>query len=214
MIGDVLIIKEHHTKVAKEIYQAIKDQVAPGRKICISVAGESGSGKSEMGNEIKNALIENGIKAEVLGQDSYFVYPPKTNHNMRQKNPDQVGLYEVKLDLLDANLFAFKNGAEQIYKPIVNYDEDRIMHELKDVKDVDVLVTEGTYTTSLEYVDIKVFINRTFHDTKADRAERGREKYDPFIEKILETEHEIISSHKSMANILIKPDFSGIDVVK
>ncbi len=214
MIGDKLLIKPEHKIIADKIVAKIQSKVLEckkdNKKYVISVAGESGSGKSEMGHEIKRALLESDIKADVFGQDSYFVYPPKTNHTMRTKNIDQVGLYEVKLDLMDANLFAFKSHNKEIYKPTVDYNADKIIHEVREVASLDVLIVEGTFTTSLEYVDTRVFIDRTYKHTKADREERGREKFDPFIEQVLEIEHKEISSHKAKADLIIAPDFSDI----
>ena len=183
------------------------------KKYVISVAGESGSGKSEIAHEIKKIILNNGVSAEIFAQDDYFVFPPKTNHNMRINNPEQVGLYEVKLDFLDANLFDFKNEVGEIYKPLVNYDKDMILYQIVDVNRFDVIIVEGTYTTVLEFVDKKIFINRKYVETKKDRIERGRDKIDSFIEQVLEKEHRIIKIHKQKSNIIIKPDFSDIEIL-
>ena len=217
MIGDKLIIKEHHRHIAQEIVvnaiePALSEADRKGLKYIISVAGESGSGKSETALEIRRSLINRKIKTYVFCQDDYYVFPPKTNHAMRLCNIDQVGPYEVKLDLIDANLFSFKSGEKQIYKPLIDYNAKTINHETVDVGLLDVIVVEGTYTSLLGFADCRVFINRTFKQTRKDRIERGREKNDPFIERVLEIEHKIISSHKKLADIIIKQDFSGIEV--
>ncbi len=216
MIGDRLIIKEHHRHIAEEIVNAIEPALSEASrkevKYIISVAGESGSGKSETALEIRRFLINRKIKAYVFCQDDYYVFPPKTNHDMRLSNIDLVGPYEVKLDLIDTNLFSFKSGEKQIYKPIIDYNANAIHHETVEICLSDVIVVEGTYTSLLEFVDCRVFINRTFKQTRKDRIERGREKNDPFIESVLEIEHKIIRSHKKLADIIIKQDFSGIEV--
>ena len=216
MIGDRLIIKEHHRYIAEEIVNAIEPSLSEASrkelKYIISVAGESGSGKSETGLEIRKSLINRKIKAYVFCQDDYYVFPPKTNHAMRLSNIEQVGPYEVKLDLIEANLFSFKSGEKQIYKPLIDYNANTINHETVGVGLLDVIVVEGTYTSLLEFADCRVFINRTFKQTRKDRIERGREKNDPFIERVLEIEHKIIRSHKKLADIIIKQDFSGIEV--
>ena len=36
---------------------------------------------------------------------------------------------------------------------------------------------------------------------------RGREEFDPFIEKVLITEHEIISQHRDRADVIITRDY-------
>jgi uridine kinase len=64
-------------------------------KFTITIAGESGSGKSEIGAVLSDLLSEKDIKSIILQQDDYFVYPPKTNAEMRRKDLGQVGLSEV-----------------------------------------------------------------------------------------------------------------------
>jgi uridine kinase len=210
MIGDRLIIKDHHTQRAAEICALVSDLVEPDRKLCLSVAGESGAGKSELAFETYRQLNERGIPTEVLQQDDYFVFPPRTNHEMRRRNLDQVGLYEVKLDYLDSNLRSFKRGESPIYKPLVIYDEDRITREELDVAELTVLIAEGTYTSLLEFIDVRVFIDRDYRQTLDARKARARDRWEPFIQEVLEREHQIISRHKALADLVISPDFGSI----
>jgi uridine kinase len=111
MIGDKLIIEPYHTERAEELYVILTEHINAG--FTISVAGESGAGKSELSVELARILNESGIPAGILQQDDYFVFPPKTNHEMRRRNIEQVGTYEVKLDYLDSNLRSFKRGEIQ-----------------------------------------------------------------------------------------------------
>ncbi len=213
MLGDELVIEEVHTERAREIVPVLKDRCGGNEKFVVTIAGESGSGKSELAAEIARLNEENGTSTGILQQDDYFVFPPKTNHEMRKKNIDQVGTYEVKLDFLDANLRSFKNGADSIYKPLVDYDADEITTEIKEVGEYEFLIAEGTYTTSLEFADFRIFIDRNYEQTYEDRKKRGRDKLEPFVEDVLEREHEIISSHKSRADLLITSDYQEIERV-
>ena len=214
MIGDKILVRQFHTDVAEkivnEIYKKILQNKDNGGKYVISIAGESGSGKSEIGFELSRILNIKSIKTAVFGQDDYFVFPPLTNRRMRLNNPEQVGPYEVKLDLIDANLFSFKSGAEKIYKPLVDYNKDTILHEIRNTGSLDVIVIEGTYTSLLTYVDCRVFIDRNYKETRVHREDRNRGDTDPYTEEILAKEHEIISAHKKMANIVIQQDYLGI----
>ena len=76
MKGDIVLINEHHINAAKCIVSQIADQIKskPSRFV-ITVAGESGSGKSETGLAISKELEKLGIKSVVLGQDDYFYLP-------------------------------------------------------------------------------------------------------------------------------------------
>jgi uridine kinase len=210
VIGDKLIIEQHHTERAAEICELLADRTRPGERFTLTVAGESGSGKSELAYEIHRLLNERGIRADVLQQDDYFVFPPRTNHEMRRRNLEQVGPYEVKLDFLDSNLRSFKQGASTIYKPLVVYEKDLITREEMPVADLTVLIAEGTYTSLLEFVDLRVFIDRNYRQTLEARKRRARDKWEPFIQDVLEREHQIISAHRAMVDVIIPDDFGSI----
>lgn len=212
MLGDELVIERHHTERAKEIVEVLEDRITSINKFVITVAGESGSGKSELSSEIARIARERGVSTGILQQDDYFVFPPRTNHEMRKKNIDQVGTYEVKLDFLDSNLRSFKMGNESVYKPLVDYNADSITTEVKEVGKYRILIAEGTYTTTLEFADFKIFIDRNYKQTYQDRKRRGRDKMEPFVEDVLEREHEIISSHRDRADLLITSDYENIEL--
>ena len=210
MIGDKLVIEEHHTDRAADICELVADRPLNG--FVITVAGESGAGKSELAFEIARLLTEKGFSTDILQQDDYFVFPPKTNHEMRRRHLEQVGLYEVKLDFLDSNLRSFKRGESPIYKPLVIFDDDRITTQEVDVSDLRVLIAEGTYTSVLGFVDFRVFINRDYHQTLEARKRRGRDKWEPFMQAVLEREHQIISRHRPLADVVIPSDFGSIQI--
>jgi uridine kinase len=208
MIGDKLIIEPYHTDRAKEICKFLEERLQD--HFTITVAGESGAGKSELAFEIARLLTETGTKSEILQQDDYFVFPPKTNHEMRRRNLEQVGPYEVKLDFLDSNLRSFKRAESPIYKPLVIFEEDRITTEELDTAKVQVLIAEGTYTSLLQFVDFRVFIDRDYRQTLEARKRRARDKFEPFVVDVLEREHQIISKHKSLADAVVSPDFNHV----
>jgi uridine kinase len=208
MIGDKLIIEPYHTERAQELCQILQEQIQIG--FSITVAGESGAGKSELASELARLLNEQSVKTGILQQDDYFVFPPKTNHEMRRRNVEQVGPYEVKLDFLDSNLRSFKRGESPIYKPLVIFEEDRITTEEIDTSEFMVMIAEGTYTSLLKFVDFRVFIDRDYHHTLEARKKRARDKFDDFMRDVLEREHQVISQHKSMANAVVLADFDRV----
>ena len=208
MKGDIIIVEEHHRRAAAAIAPRLAPEIAAaGRRYTITVAGESGSGKSETATAIAEALGEHGFTAAILQQDDYFVHPPRTNDRTRRANLCWVGPTEVRLDLLDSHLDAALEGAGTLTKPLVEYEEDRVVEETLDLAGVDVVIAEGTYTTLLENADTRVFIARNRLETMEHRMKRGREEFDPFIEQVLEIEHEIISAHRARADIVITTDY-------
>ena len=208
MRGDVIIVEEHHRQAANAIVDRLGNEVRERDRITtVTVAGESGSGKSETGKALKEAFEARGLRAQVLQQDDYFVLPPKSNDRRRREDVSWVGTEEVQLDLLDDHLRAAKLGEKRITKPLVIYEEDKVTEEELSLEGVKVLIAEGTYTTLLKEADHRVFIDRDYHETLEARKRRAREKIEPFIEQVLEIEHGIISETESRADIVISKDY-------
>lgn len=204
MQGDVIIVEDHHRRVAEIIVRGLVDEIrASNGRYTLTVAGESGSGKSETARAIADVLEAQDIATVVLQQDDYFVLPPKSNDARRREDIAWVGTQEVRLDRLDSHLVAALGGATSVDKPLVIYEEDRVVEETLEFGNAKVVIAEGTYTTLLEHAIRRVFIDRNRLETMAARERRGREAMDPFIERVLEIEHAIISAHKARADVVI-----------
>ncbi|MFO8063024.1 MAG: hypothetical protein R6V29_00140, partial [Spirochaetia bacterium] len=132
---------------------------------------------------------------------------PKSNDAKRREDITWVGAGEVRVELLDRHLAAARRGEKSITKPLVIYDEDRITEEEMSLEGLSVLIAEGTYTTLLEHVDTRVFIDRNRLETLESRKRRGREEIEPFLEEVLEIEHNIISKHITRADVVITRDY-------
>jgi uridine kinase len=210
MKGDILIIDENHQKAAHQIVGLIMDELKKSiGKLVISVAGESGAGKSEIAAAMAQRLEEFQFRSIIFGQDDYFKLPPHTNAREREKNISWVGPQEVKLDLLDQNILDFLNDKLVITKPLVDFNADLIGMEKIQLDGYQVLIAEGTYTTLLENVNSRVFIDRNKLDTIESRKKRAREKQDDFLDRILTIEHNIISKHKELADIIVTKQWNA-----
>ncbi len=205
MIGDKLIITEFHKKSAEIIFNRLTEK-HPGltKPVAVSIAGESGCGKSETAHCLAEIIKSKNKKAIILGQDDYFKLPPKSNHNKREEDINWVGTDEVKLELMDEHIKMLKErNPAQIHKPLVYYEENKIGEEILNSENPDVIIAEGTYTTLLQNTDLRAFINRTYIDTKLNRLKRARDSQSDFIENVLKIEHRIISEHKKSADIIL-----------
>jgi len=214
MRGDIIIVEAHHARAGKKIVDMLLPDIqAAAGKYALTVAGESGSGKSETATAIANALEEHGIASVILQQDDYYVYPPKTNDATRRKDPEWLGPKEVRLDVLDANVRDILDGKAAIEKPLVIYEENRITTETMAVADARVVIAEGTYTTLVKSANAHIFIARNYLDTLAHRRKRQRDKseLDDFTANILMKEHEMIVAHKGVADIVITKDYEVED---
>ena len=210
MIGDKIIPTEYHYAAAGRIMEHITKLNGEG-SFSICIAGESGSGKSEMAFCLKEYLEDYGKQVYILGQDDYFKLPPHSNHAMRKKDISWVGPGEVKLKLMNEHVQLLLSQEEkELVKPLVYFEEDRIDKET--IKGpYEVVIAEGTYTSLLDDIHIRVFIDRDYRETKKDRLARnrdqalegGEDQELSFLEAVLSIEHKIIREHKKAADIVI-----------
>ena len=211
MRGDKILVQAKHHRAAAAISQILLPRLTnTSGKFAISIGGESGSGKSELAVATSEALAKRGIGTLILQQDDYFIYPPHTNDARRREDINRVGPSEVHLAMLDDHVKAFIDGATRIDKPLVVYQDDRIVSETLPLGKVDVMIVEGTYTTLLENVHSRIFIDRTYEQTRAARLKRNREPADSFLERVLQIEHDIISTHKHLADIIVTASFTVV----
>ena len=211
MQGDTIVIEEHHHRAAISVAARLLPAIQSfDGKYTMSVAGESGAGKSEIAVAIARHLEVAEIPCLVIQQDDYFRYPPKTNDLTRRKDISWSGPQEVRLDLMSAHLEAFIDNEPAVEKPLVIYEEDRIDSETMEMKDARVAIVEGTYTSRLDHLETRVFIDRDYRDTRKHRERRNRHtsELDDFIDRVLVIEHEIISADKEHADIIINRDYS------
>lgn len=215
MKGDIIVLEEHHKKAAGIIVsQIIEKIIRKTSRYTLTVAGESGSGKSETAVAIADELGKSGINSVVLSQDDYFYLPPMSNDIKRKEDPEWLGPHvEIKFDVLENNLRDARNGKNEITKPLIDYNKNSV-EEIKICLDgIKVVIAEGTYTTLLKNVDTKIFIARNRLDTWEHRKKRnrGNEILDPFTEQILITEHKIIAGHKQLADFVITKEY-GVSI--
>ncbi len=211
MQGDSIVVEAHHLSAAEVITSSLLKTIeSAASKFTITVAGESGSGKSETATAIARALENFGIPCIIFQQDDYFIYPPKSNDAERRKNKKWVGPHEVKIELLASHLEAFREGKSNIKKPLINYSSDIITEEIYNFNNAKVAIAEGTYTSLLTNIDIRIFIARDFNQTLEHRQKRNRDttELDSFTESILKIEHAIISEHRALADIIINSDYT------
>ncbi|MFP4207596.1 MAG: uridine kinase [Wenzhouxiangella sp.] len=210
MKGDSIVVEPHHAHAAAGVHALITRRPdATGGRLVVSVAGESGAGKSEIAEALAGLFEEEGHRPTILQQDDYFVHPPRSNDRVRREDIGWVGPSEVRLDLMEQHLELFRTGA-CLTKPLVRYLEDRIDQVNVDLSPFDIAIVEGTYVTLLKNVDVRVFIDRDYHASRAHREKRRRHasELDPFIDQVLAIEHGIIAPHRDLADLIIRDDYS------
>lgn len=203
MIGDIIKVEVKHLRTAQELIEKMDDSMINSMPLTtIGIGGESGCGKSTLAVAIQQELEDKGGKVLILHMDDYFKLPPKSNHQNRLRDIDSIGPQEVHLDMLDCHIEQIRNG-EVLQKPLVDYQKDQIISETINIKNYSLIIIEGTYVLSLKNIDVRIFMPRTYLDTRSDRLKRARDEMSDFNEEVLKIEHSIIKKHRHMADFLI-----------
>jgi uridine kinase len=215
MIGDKLIYHSTYKQITNLVMSELKDILNKENRICISVGGESGCGKTSLTYALLKDIEETtNLRGFIFHADDYFISPPKDNHNNRLEDISNVGIHEVKLKLLDSHIDDFMKGKTVLKKPLVIYDENVILEEHVNCLDYDFCLVEGTYAMLLEKPNYKVFMEINYQDTRALRIQRARDIIDDFAEQVLDIEHQIVKKHKQLANISMDKKFNITNLKK
>lgn len=212
MLGENVDIKKASPQLIESLYKRTVDQKIDQRPLVIGVYGESGSGKSVIARALAEKLQNHGFHSFVIQMDDYFVATPKEISRRRSENLDVVGPEEVELNLLAHHIGQIKEGATDLVLPQVNFKEDT-KNEVQIVfpQPLDFVLVEGTYVGSLESIDLKVFISRTYKDTHIHRTARMREPQTDLIERVLEKEHQIVQTLAKEADIVVNKEFEVVE---
>ena len=88
-------------------------------------------------------------------------------------------------------------------KPLINFRQNKILNKGIPSPEYTFCIVEDTYVSILSAPDYKIFIETTYLDTRKLRIERGRNIINDFNEQVFEIEHQIIKSHRTLANVII-----------
>ncbi|MCD6179021.1 MAG: hypothetical protein J7K39_03870 [Bacteroidales bacterium] len=206
MLGDVLIITEKHLKAAEGI---IKEILAKKKdKFIIGISGESGSGKSELAHTVAKGLRKHGIIAKPLHIDNYYNILPLERTQWRTENGIEkvVGYNEYDWDTIYRNIKEFKEGKSST-GPCVDLVTEQVDQLTTDYSQVDMLIIDGLYSIKTEGVDLAIFIELTYHETKKAQVVRGKEPQNEYRARVLEQEHKMVQALKPRADLLINMDY-------
>lgn len=176
------------------------------QRIVVTIGGESGCGKTSLAEAIRLELESAGVGTEILHLDDYFKLPPRRNEMRRRIDIASVGIEEVSLELLDSHLEAFTLGQINLVKPLVCIADDTIYDECLWLRNVNIIIAEGSFALLLKNANLRIFFEDTFIDTAERRKLRGREIVDGWISKVLGIEHQIIREHRQFADLIIDSD--------
>lgn len=206
MLGDVLLIDEKHRLAGEAILQMILESPKP--KMMVAISGESGSGKSELAHVIAKGLRKHGIMAKPLHIDNYYRIHPLERTQWRLDNGIEkvVGPGEYDWDNIHRNIAEFKESKIST-GPCVDLVTEQIDQLTTDYSVIDMLIIDGLYAIKVPDVDLRVFIELTYHETKKAQVVRGKEPQNEYRMRVLEKEHQEVQALKPMADVLISKDY-------
>jgi len=210
MLGDVLLIQETHKKAAAEIKEYMQKDLESkpkGYKYIVAISGESGAGKSELSHSLAKLLKEDAIRVKVLHADNYYIVPPLLRNEWRKTHGiESIGIDEYDWNLIHQNIREFKEGREAMM-PCIDIIPEQIDKLITDFKKVDMLVIDGLYAIKTDHVDMRVFIDLTYHETKMTQIIRGKEPMNEYRAKVLEREHQNVISLKPLADLIVNKNY-------
>ena len=206
MLGDVLLITEKHEKAAKKIFEIILKEKKD--KYIVAISGESGSGKTELAHVLAKLLRKEGIMAKPIHIDNYYKIHPLKRTEWRKKHGIQnaVGLNEYDWDTIYKNIDDFKNSRNSTM-PCIDLITEQVDSLTTDFAGIDMLIIDGLYAINVEGVDLRIFIELTYHETKKAQVVRGKEPQNKYRMQVLEREHQVVQSLKQRADLLITKEY-------
>lgn len=208
MLGDILLIQEKHKKAGEAIIGLILKKKKD--KFIVAISGESGSGKTEIAHVVAKGLRKHGIFAKPLHTDNFYNTHPLERREWRSKEgiENVVGYNEYKWDEINQAIDDFKNS-RVCEMPCVDLVTEQVDKLITDFSEVDMLIVDGLYAIKTEGIDLRVFIDLTYMETKEKHTKdaRGKEVMDEVRWATLGQEHKMVQSLRPLADYLIDKDY-------
>lgn len=214
MLGDILLINDMHKEAAATICEIVmKDLETKGDRYryIVGISGESGSGKSELAHSLGKALKEQHIRVKVIHTDNYYKIQPLLREEWRRnKGFDRIGLDEYDWIKIRKTIRDFKEEQECMI-PCIDLIPEQVDKLLTDFSKIDLLIVDGLYAINAPDIDLRVFIDLTYHETKINQIIRMKEALSDFRMSILEHEHQAVRSLMPMAQLIIDKSYQVVD---
>jgi len=209
MLEDVLLIANKHRQAAA----VIVDEILKNKKdkYIVAISGESGSGKSELTHVVAKEMRKHSIFAKPIHIDNFYNTLPLKRTEWRIQNgiENVVGLSEYKWDEIDRVINDFKNGRRSSM-PCVDLVTEQVDKLTTDFQNVDMMIIDGLYAINTEGVDLRVYIELTYHETKKAQKDRGKEPQNEYRMRVLEREHQQVLSIKHKADLFVNMDYKVV----
>jgi len=213
MLGDILLINDLHKDAAASICELImqdRSEIKNSRYI-VGISGESGSGKSELAHSLGVALKEQLIRVKVIHTDNYYKIQPLLREEWRRnKGFDHIGLDEYDWVKIHKTIRDFKEGQECVI-PCIDLIPEQVDKLITDFGKIELLIIDGLYAINAPDIDLRVFIDLTYRETKINQIIRMKEAMTDFRLAILEREHLAVCSLKPQARLIVDKSYMVVE---
>jgi len=207
MVGDVLQMNYKHMALGAELSSIAANH--PKKRISISIGGESGSGKSEVAEALRDQLRTKGLRVKILHLDNYYkVSPDQRNEHRKAQGMGAVGIHEINWEQVNSNTDAFYAGdlTSMPYLDLFTNQKDLLY---SDLKKIDILLIEGLYACHYPS-DIAVFIDLSYYETRKAQVTRKKEEMNSCRMQVLEKERDEVLQTRYMADYFVTPSFKMV----
>ncbi len=213
MLGDVLLINDMHKDAAQSIFERVlkaRESLDERYRYVIGISGESGSGKSELAHALGQILKDNHVRVKIIHTDNYYKIQPLLREEWRRnKGFDKIGLGEYDWIKIRKTIRDFKEEQECMI-PCIDLIPEQVDKLITDFSKIDLLIIDGLYAIDAGDVDMRVFIDLTYHETKINQIIRMKEALSDFRESILEKEHQAVASLKPKADLIVDKSYQVV----
>ena len=173
----------------------------------VGISGESGSGKSELSHALGKLLKEDNIRVKIIHTDNYYKIQPLLREEWRRnKGFDKIGLDEYDWVKIRKTIRDFKEEQECVI-PCIDLIPEQVDKLITDFSKIDLLIVDGLYAIDAPDIDLRVFIDLTYQETKINQIMRMKEEMNEFRLNILEREHQAVLSLKPKADLIVNKSY-------
>ncbi|MEN8201900.1 MAG: uridine kinase [Bacteroidota bacterium] len=213
MLGDILLINDMHKEAAQSIFEHLMSgckNMDERYRCIVGISGESGSGKSELAHALGQQLKDNNIRVKIIHTDNYYKIKPLLREEWRRNRGfDKIGLEEYDWIKIRKTIRDFKEEQECMI-PCIDLIPEQVDKLITDFSKIDMLIVDGLYAIKAPDIDLRVFIDLTYHETKINQIIRMKEALSDFRLGILEKEHQAVSSLKHKADLIVDKSYQVV----
>jgi uridine kinase len=213
MLGDVLLINDMHKDAAQSIFEKVSEDLGEKEeryRFIVGISGESGSGKSELAHSLAKLLKDHHIRVKIIHTDNYYKIQPLLREEWRRnKGFDKIGQDEYDWIKIKKTIRDFKEEQECMI-PCIDLIPEQVDKLITDFSKIDLLIVDGLYAIKAPDIDLRVYIDLTYHETKINQIIRMKEALSDFRLAILEKEHLAVLSLKPTADLIVDKSYQVV----